>query len=326
MVRVLVLLAACRPDPTSDRPVESRQHLPADTTPVPDTGAPDSVLDSAAIDPCAGVVLATDVSSTSTAAIRSRGDFDFDVDGFLDSSWNQDLVAYSRSGDRHRLAVDVGYEPSAIRSLPSGDLVVAMPYSGALKVVRYETGESSTVVGGLTWPQGLEVGADGLVYVSEYTQNGTVRRIDPYTGESEVVARLPYPSALALSPDEQTLYVSSAGSYEGSPIAAVDRAPEGGWNPTPRRIWDAQGPIDSLATDVCGNLYVAEVTGRVFRIRLEDGGFDPIANLAVGPYGIVAARFGNGRGEFSRDQLFVSNRTELFILDIGIDGRHVLAD
>ena len=69
--------------------------------------------------------------------------------GFLDTQRNVNIVGYSRSGDHHPVAESVGVDPAGIRSLPSGDLVIAMPQTGVLKLVTYETGVTSTIVGGV---------------------------------------------------------------------------------------------------------------------------------------------------------------------------------
>jgi hypothetical protein len=330
VVRVLVSLAACREDPEDGRPAESRHQVENDAVleTAEDTVPPTVVLSAPDDTVCTDDVLDNDVSYSATVAIRTQEDFDFDVLGFLDTQRNVNIVGYSRSGDRHPVAESVGVDPAGIRSLPSGDLVIAVPGTGVLKLVTYESGLTSTIVGGLAWPRGLEAGADGMIYASEYYQNGSVRMIDPYTGENEVIAELAFPNAMALTPDEQTLYITTSQGWYGGlgMIAAIDRDADGDWDPTLRLVYESESLMNAITTDVCGNLYVAESSGRVFRIRVDDGGIDPQADLGHSAYGLTAARFGNGLGGFERDELYLSDRTQVYVLEIGIDGRHVLAE
>ena len=41
--------------------------------------------------------------------------------------------------------------------------------------------------------------------------------------------------------------------------------------------------------------------------------------------GYCAARFGPGIGDWSRTTLYVSNRFAMYAIDVGLEGRHVLA-
>ena len=329
MLGILTLLAACRVEPSDGHPRESRHQVVQD-----DLVSGDSAADSAPgpteaavpfAETCDDRVLPIHVPYSSTAAIRTWIDFDFDQLGFLDTPWGSDVLGYTRTGGRHRVATAVGVEVLGVRSLVTGDLVVSVPQTGVLKRVTYDTGATSTIVGGLIAPRALEVGTDGLVYASEPIEYGVVRSIDPYTGESDVIAALPFPGGMALSPDEQRLYVVTTPRPGGpSTVVAIERDEDGDWDPAPQPIFTTPTSIDALVTDLCGNLYVAETwRGRVYRVRPDDGGIEPLATLEPG-FGLTAMRFGNGIGDFARDQLFVSNGVQLYVLEVGVDGRHVL--
>jgi hypothetical protein len=74
------------------------------------------------------------------------------------------------------------------------------------------------VLGGLLYPNGLDVGPDGFIYVAENAA-GRVRRINPDTGEFTIVANGLYgPNGVAFSDDPHLLYV---GSFEGSGVYKV---------------------------------------------------------------------------------------------------------
>jgi gluconolactonase len=195
--------------------------------------------------------------------------------------------------------------------------------------VSLATGGSITALSGLDFPNGLEVGEDGKAYVSEYSANGRVRMFDPYTGDSETILEIAHPNGLALSPDEQTLYVAvSEAQFSGSArVVAIERDGGGDWDASTLRIvYEADDLLDALAVDVCGNVYVTTYrTGHVLRLWT-DGTVEELVDLPnVSWEGYCAARFGNGIGDWSRSTLYVSDRYGVYMIDVGIDGRHVLA-
>ena len=93
----------------------------------------------------------------------------------------------------------------ALTQLPNGDVVVAQPDTGALRKVTYDTGATTTVLGGIVFPNGLEVGVDGYVYSTEYTRNGLVRQIETERSRSDdVIARL-HGGSVHCAPDPSQL-------------------------------------------------------------------------------------------------------------------------
>jgi hypothetical protein len=269
-------------------------------------------------------------------------DFDFDVDGYVVTMVGEDLVRFDREGVGEVVVGRVGFA-WGVRSLPSGELVISRPELGMTAIIG-DDGSPRPFLGGMQYPTALEVGIDGMVYIADDVADGEVWMADPYTGAVEHVVNVPFPSGLALSPDEKTLYIAtSPDRYQGpGRIAAVDRSANGGgWDPaTLREIHRTDWRVDAMTTDVCGNLYFGEYdTARVFRIReadaLSPGGPGPeaveeVAALgANGDYpqiaGLTALRFGAGAGGFTEDTLYTSAGGMLFGLSVGVDGRHVLS-
>ena len=213
--------------------------------------------------------------------------------------------------------------------LPSGDFIVTQQNSGAVSRVNIADGSTVNVVTALDFPNGFDVGTDGWAYVSEYANDGRVRQFDPYTGESRVILEITYPNGLALSPDENTLYVATSTTLWGGDgrIAAIDRDPATGeWIGEPRLVYEAGQLLDAVTVDVCGNLYTAEYdSGKVVRVRT-DGTVEQIIDLpSVNWEGYAAIRFGPGIGDWSRTTLYATNRAELHAIELNIEGRHVLA-
>jgi hypothetical protein len=261
----------------------------------------------------------------STDRVRTEEDFDFDAQGYLITQHLADLAGFTRQGEAHVVAAGIGPDAAGIRSLVTGDIVVAQPDTGFLNRVDPLAGTVTPILGGLSSPNGLEAGLDGMIYSSEHISGGRVRMVDPYTGEAELLAELEYPNNMALSPDERTLYVV-AGSYGGpSRVVALDRDDNGEWGDSPRMVYEHDQWLGGITTDKCGHVYIVEYSaGKVYRLRVEDPATpERIADLTSGSFSSL--RFTPGTGDWAPSELFVTNRMALFSIDVQIAGRHVLA-
>lgn len=327
-MHLLPWLFACRePEPKDHRPKPETTdketiNLPTGTTgeTATDTGTP-------IVDPCTNLIDGP-FSYQSTNAVMTEEDFDFDAVGYLLTQNNTSLAGFDRTGQSHIIAPAIGSDAAGIRSLVTGDIMIAQPDTGALRRVTYSTGATITVLGGLNFPNGLEAGVDGYIYSSEFTANGRIRMVEPYSGAALVITQLDYPNNMALSPDETTLYIVASNFYGGGggQIWAIDRDENGEWQPETRLIHDHPTSLGGITTDICGNIYFAEYSqGKVYRLRIDDfSTLERIADLPPGSYSSM--RFTSGIGDWGRTELFVTSRYALYVIDVGIDGRHVLAD
>ena len=154
-------------------------------------------------------------------------DFAFDDEGYLISiDQLGNLVGIKRDGTSRLILPGASSFGAGTRFLPSGELLFNAADRGELVAVDTTTGGSRVVIGGLEYPNGLEVDADGFAYVAEQV-SGRVRRIDPDTGDFTFVAHgLFNPNGLTFSPDEETLYI---GSFGGGTVWSVSRTADGGW-------------------------------------------------------------------------------------------------
>ena len=153
-------------------------------------------------------------------------DFAFDGDGWVVSVNNQgNLVRHTYDGEMEIIKPNLTHEAAGTEILPGGDFVVCDVAAGALVRVTPEGG-TTTLVSGLSYPNGVEVDLDGYVYVSEHNA-GRVRRVDPDTGEYTIIAEgLTNPNGLAFDPTHQTLYVNSFGA---GTVHAISRAGGDSW-------------------------------------------------------------------------------------------------
>ena len=205
--------------------------------------------------------------------------------------------------------------------------MIAVPAEGVVKRIEASTGAKTSILSGLSYPNGLEVDRDNNVYVADQTTQ-KILRVNAYDqSDYEVIATgLSQPNGVILSPDETILYV---GSFGGGKVYAIDRDPGGsGWLPH-RTIFDSGGGdhgYDGINVDICGNVYFTEyIVGRVRRVTPDGSQVDGVVDLPSS--WIPNLRWGNGIGGWDVDVLYVSDRDQgrLFALDMGIPGKkHVL--
>ncbi len=181
-------------------------------------------------------------------------DFAFDAEGNVLFVNGQDLVAQRLDGSLTVIVPGVAAGTAGTRFLPDGEhLMICDVGDGALLSVDVNTGDVEVVLGGLEYPNGLEVDPDGHVYVSEEVA-GTVRRVDPSTGEDEVVAEHLYrPNGLRYRASDATLFIGSCG---GGYVWAVTKDGSGGWSAPRVAVETPVAPgapcEDAAVGDACG--------------------------------------------------------------------------
>ncbi|GEM_PF-1302692 len=237
---------------SGERPVDSGQHTSTDTGSVSDTSTDTSGGDTSdsggsGVDTSSpyscDALPESPLSYTSTSGWSGAEDFTFDGEGYLVSVDQGSLTRRNRAGDEIVVRPGLG-ETAGITMLPTGtDAVYASVSGGSVVRISLENGGSESLLGGLAYPNGVDVDADGWVYVAEHS-GGRVHRVHMDTGESEVLATgMTAPNGVAFGPDEQTLYWGSFG--DGS-IHAVDREGDGfgepylfGYTPESSTYWGA---------------------------------------------------------------------------------------
>ena len=120
------------------------------------------------------------ISVTELSGWTQAEDFDFDGEGFVVSVENQNLFGKDPYGNTRVYTPNVGSWTAGTRALPTGDFVVADAGAGELVLVDAVTGARTVLLGGLNYPNGVEVDAgDSLLCVlgaanfgSQFSQDG----------------------------------------------------------------------------------------------------------------------------------------------------------
>jgi streptogramin lyase len=276
----------------------------APDAPLPDAAPPDAtpLPDAAAFD-CDNIPPLPAAFNVYTGFSNSE-DFAFDDEGNLVSTASNNLTKQPKSGASQLFVPNIG-STAGTRYLPSGELVIASVSEGSLLRVS-PSGGVQTVLSGLAYPNGVEVGDDGYAYVAE--NNGSrVRRINPETGAFEIIATgLDNPNGVSFSPDYKKLYV---GSFGAGVVYVIKRNGDGTWSAPAifGSVSAASGGYDGLAVDVCGNVYVTVfVDGTVWRFGPAGGDAELVASL--GTTWIPNLHWGVGIGGWDADKLYVIER------------------
>jgi hypothetical protein len=280
------------------------------------------------------VLPALPVASTHLTHVPASEDFTFDKDGYL---WGVTVGDYALmrtpySGSAELVVPNIssggfGGFVRGTRLLPEQELVIADPATGEL--VRIDAqGAKSTIIGGLPDPNGVAIDQDGMVYLTH--GGGEVRRIDPSDGSYEVIhsSGSSY-DGITFSEDYKTLYFNE----ETGDIHKMSIADDGTVSaPTNFAYIDVGfgGILDGMTADVCGNIYVVEMTGSLYRITPE-GQIDLAVDLGGGGGGggpggggvfVPAVNFGSGVGGWKRDHVYIMNfEGGVFEANVGIPGK-----
>ncbi len=218
-----------------------------------------------------------------------------------------------------------------------GNMLVAQGADfGGRSVVRINmsTGKSTIIAGlfngrSFNAPNDLTIDEAGRIYFTDPRYFGHepveqpvmgVYRIDPDATISLVIAQAGVPNGIAVSPDQQTLYVASV-SYDWhalNALLAFDIADDG--SVSNRRVLvdfgEDIGP-DGMTVDADGSIYLARpAEDPGIYVYSPEGNFQAYIRTPDGPSNVAF-----GRGPFSRT-LFITAGQNLFKFDVSREGYH----
>ncbi len=333
----LLLALACRPTTISDRPNDSDDSddpwIPVDSNNPPDSGETGDTThitdthdtEDPWVDPECDALPEPPFEARSLTAY-SYEDLDFDQEGHLVGNNGQHIYRSSYDGTSEIWVANLSFE-AGMRMLPNGDLVVCLDTRGSLVLVHPD-GSYETLIGDLSYPNGLEIGRNGYIYVTE-SSGDRVRRIDPETGESLVLTSgvIEAPEGLTFSADFSILYINSYSNQRRIyklPMTE-DGEPAGELEVFAEEV--GSGYLVGMAADICGNVYVIDYTrGQVLRYSSE-GEFTGVMvdGDALGGFAYLPnMKWGSGIGGWSDNKLYLVNANILrdtFEVDIGVRGK-----
>jgi sugar lactone lactonase YvrE len=183
---------------------------------VPDAGTP-IVEVAVSLPPIDCTLPPVPVSFTELEGFSDAEDFLFDEQGrYVGAGFDGNLVRIPLGGPKQLWRSDID-DTAGVVLLPDGSVLYCETEEGTLRRV-YPNGSVTVVLGGLLYPNGMDLGPDGFVYVAE-NSGGRVRRVNPDTGEFSIVALgLQSPNGVAVGADPSLLYV---GSFDGGGVYEV---------------------------------------------------------------------------------------------------------
>jgi sugar lactone lactonase YvrE len=209
-------------------------------------------------------------------------------------------------------------EAAGLRFWPDGrTLALADEAAGAIVAMDSVGLTVTPVLGGLASPNSIGVDAHGDLWIGSY---GRFLRLRAGSSTPEVLIDLPYTDldGVTFSPDERRVWFNGD---ETGDVWAVDldaaREVTSVAVQFTMPLYGTQ--LDGMTTDACGNLYLLETDGKLWR-RTPAGVLEPL----LGPQFAYASAiaFGSGAGGFDRETLYVMDRASgLYALPIGLEGR-----
>lgn len=213
----------------------------------------------------------------------------------------------------------------------TGTLVFADVGAGGLSKINLQDRTRTTVMTGVKQPNGVTVDDKGFIYMSG--MDGNVHRIDPNTGDSSVI--LPSTGfsidGIALSPDFKRLYINTEMGFIS--YIPFDDKGNAGEHVVMAQITGSAGLLDGLAVDECGNIYVVQMSGTIWRVSpdsLYEGdqkvekAFSMVPETETERYrsSMFAANFGSGVGGWKTESLYIMNMYNncVYEVDFGVKG------
>jgi hypothetical protein len=283
--------------------------IPKDAGGGADAGAPGAPPVSACSAPLPGTL-----AVTSRSGIPSYEDLTFDDAGYLVTVVKRDVVRIGARGPMEvmlKTALGKDTTIAAVRPLAGGDFLIS-DYDRD-EVVRVSPTGTRRKLATADRPSRIARGPGGKFYVTSL--DGLVLRLDADTGTSNIVATLyGRTSGVGFSLDYGTIYVTDidAGALYRARLKPDGTAEE-------LAVW-VKLPFDSLdgiATDECGNVYVASYRSQALTRVTPAGKVDVVArfddSVSLPTFGVA------GQG-FDDRSLYMNNldRNVAFEVKVGL--------
>ncbi|MBC8069486.1 MAG: SMP-30/gluconolactonase/LRE family protein [Deltaproteobacteria bacterium] len=262
------------------------------------------------------------IAATSVRMVPGAEDLEFDALGnlVLAQRGQNALFLIPRDGDQVLINPDINLNSTAGTAvLPDGDIVVADEFSPLIARVDPDSGQMTPITygPGIGGCNGLVVGSDGMLYCATYWDGpptSGVARIDPDTGDAELLYPAEGIDGITFAADESYLYFNE-GEFYGAGTGRLFRAPFDGELGEVEDLGPplaaTQGTVDGMVSDVCGNVYIAtvglnspECAGSAAVRVAPDDTVEIVACLGNGA-ATPGIAFGSGVGGWEADALYL---------------------
>ncbi|MEM7156540.1 MAG: hypothetical protein AAF799_27080 [Myxococcota bacterium] len=256
-----------------------------------------------------------------TDAFAQSEDLVFDGAGNMLAKQGDDIVAMDAGGQMSTFATVPG--PSfGLRMMSNGDVVIARWMDQVL--TRVSAGGSPVdIATGLTMPNGMYVDLQDRVWFTDPGQ-ASIFRVEPDGTVTLIIAGSEAGAGGGIVFDEARSMLWYTASEYGQ-LRRIEIDPAG--NPVEFEIvLSADGFLQGLALDQCGNLYTADTRdNELMRLEIDETGQpvgEPVVLVGV-PSPIYGVQFGKGDG-FSPTNLYaIGNPGTVVSVDVGIPGADV---
>jgi sugar lactone lactonase YvrE len=266
---------------------------------------------------CADPALKLPVQFTVTRA-SPAGDLAFDGDGFMVSFDGRDLTRVARGVRPEMLisgALPFNNTVEGMELMPDGTVMVADRQADEL--VRLDPrNQKRTRPIGIPQPVKVLRAPNGSLYVASVT--GELFLVEPDSGRISSLARTSGRlRGLTYSVDHKVLYISDSGNRQ---LLSARVRPDSTIDP-PAMFAKGLGIYpDGLATDICGNVFVADNNGGPLLRVTPAAKVETVSNLDGND--VAGLAFGSGKQGWDERSLYaVSDRNgALYEIKIGVRG------
>jgi len=255
------------PPPGDAAPPADAEPPPADVKPEPPVNARPPECDQP---------LRLPISAVFRSNVPDSDDFTFDNEGYFLARSGRDIARLTYGGSPETMIRNVVGDHNTIdslRMLAGGDVVIADYTSDAL--VRLDASGTRRKLASLKSPNKLTQGPGGKLYVVGI--EGDIYVVDPDSGKFNLLSRVDGRlRGLSFSVDYRTLYASDG---RNNVLYSLQLRPDGTADAPRVFARNLGGGPDGMATDACGNIYVADHTASTIKRVTPKGIVETVSNI-----------------------------------------------
>jgi sugar lactone lactonase YvrE len=173
---------------------------------------------------------------------------------------------------------------------------------------------------GFEFPDGVEIGKDGHVYLTDLSA-GKVYRIDPLSGQYTVLVEMQSPDGITFNQDYTALYLAG---LSGEPtVWRLPIAADG--TPGTLEVYVTgvgSGQFDGIEVDACGNLYICDLDdSKIYRVH-PDKSIEVLVDRSAQKSYMPNLQWGRGQGGWDAETVYIiDTEVGLLAVPLGVPGK-----